>query len=227
MESLPARQPRVPFDRAVWVGQLGANGRLRKVHAANLSRGGMFLRSREPLEVGQPVMVALDSSQEIVPLAHAEVVWTLAAIGFGIAFRELQPDAEALLELLLESGKVEAGKFAPGPARPPADALRHREPITPAIYAMTGRPAPLGPEPRTVLDAVPPVEPLDLKPPEVEKAGETRALWTGFNLPNRQRVKARVLSHELLLDFGSETVTRVVQKGNKVTLYFQSAARPV
>src|SRR5437899_53380 len=187
VSSFPGRAPRVPFDGAVWVGQVGQlPGRLRKLYAANLSRGGMFLRTEDPLPVGQPLMVALDSSEEIVPIANAEVVWQRSAepdageagdeepAGIGIRFRDLQPEAAALLASLL-------GESPDAFERGAASLDDAPEPVTPALT-----PAELAAEPLTQHGGLPPLELVESEEPPT---AETRAFWTGFNLPNRSRVK--------------------------------------
>ncbi len=101
---------------------------------ANLSRGGAFLRSWEPLESGRRVIVAIDMPLGGELQLTARVVWTrremrggssqeVEAPGYGLEFFECSDRELARLDRLLD---------ALG-AAPPALSERDTQPPTPRI----------------------------------------------------------------------------------------------
>ncbi len=106
-----ARLPRVKFVKTVQVRFVG-NGKtqLRRCTVSDLSRGGMFIRTPEPLAPGTRVSVALEVRGQALPFAEVEVAWHRArreAVkggsfpGFGVKFTELAPRARALVDHLV------------------------------------------------------------------------------------------------------------------------------
>jgi uncharacterized protein (TIGR02266 family) len=80
--------------------------------AGNLSLGGLFVRSSEPLPVGTHVTLELEARGQTLPFAEAEVVWhrndpadepgTLP--GVGLRFEPLGAESRALVMHLLDQG---------------------------------------------------------------------------------------------------------------------------
>ena len=144
------RLPRVDFVQQVCVVPLDGSGRMERLWAVNLSLGGMCLRSPQPPVPGTRVSVSLDSPQQLLPLAEAEVVWqSMSATlgeqhgGFGLRFTDLK--AKALIHTLVEHGgtttpavsvsRVEVHAFTPRalPAEPRTQEHRDDDEKTPAI----------------------------------------------------------------------------------------------
>jgi uncharacterized protein (TIGR02266 family) len=108
------RSPRVPFQRLVRVRSLDGRGPSRRLWAMNLSVGGMFIRSADPLPVGTRVRIEVEWAATVVDLAEAEVVWSRStggdhAAGFGLRFVEVAAASQQLLaDLVRQNGKTSA-----------------------------------------------------------------------------------------------------------------------
>ena len=160
-----ARQPRVPFERRVWVGNADVNGPMKRLWAQNLSKGGMFIRTREPFQLGSQLLVALDGAQEILPLAEGTVVWQRQARdsgespdqppGVGIAFTSLKPAVGVLLDTLVESGGV------PAPVYPAHNSVLRPEPKTPVLRSADS--PILAAEPAWVMVTLPGIGPVRIR----------------------------------------------------------------
>lgn len=113
------RLPRVDFIRQVLIVALDGKQTVERLWAENLSLGGMFVRSSQPLPPGTRVRVALDSLQDTFPLGEAEVIWqkTSATLstrsgGFGLRFTQLKSAARSFVETLVRHGGTAAAPVA-------------------------------------------------------------------------------------------------------------------
>jgi hypothetical protein len=100
---------------------------------ANLSRGGAYLRSWEPLEAGRRVILTIDPAGDALQLT-ARVVWTrrqlqraeregLEAPGYGLEFVECSQRELAQLDRWLRSDPaVDRSRRAPEPPTTPPGA---------------------------------------------------------------------------------------------------------
>ena len=82
----------------------------------NLSMGGMFIRTADPLPVGARIRVEIEWASTVIPLAEAEVVWQRHgsadyACGFGLKFTRVDAQSKAMLDALMQSGGSTAGLF--------------------------------------------------------------------------------------------------------------------
>jgi hypothetical protein len=92
--------------------------------APNVTRGGIFLPSKEPREVGATIRFELALDDESVVFAGEGVVTWAKPKGMGVKFTTLGPEAQPILERLLErrqqvqdaSPPATKGKQAPAPA---------------------------------------------------------------------------------------------------------------
>jgi len=77
----------------------------------NLSVGGMFIRSADPLPIGARVRVEVEWAATVIPLAEGEVVWRREmgadhAAGFGLRFTRVDPQSRNLLQTLVKNGSA-------------------------------------------------------------------------------------------------------------------------
>ena len=105
-------------------------------YATNISRGGMFVRTRDPRPSGTPVLFDLQlKSGEHVIRGEGVVVWSAAPSapgeaprqpGMGVRFTALDPESRALVERVVaargEAGESDDPPRPPPPAGPPAPA---------------------------------------------------------------------------------------------------------
>ena len=99
--------------------------------APNVTRGGIFLVSREPQPVGTLLRfeVSLLSGTPVL-IGQGRVTWTKAydpqepskPYGMGVQFTDLDPASRPVLGRLLASRRVEPGRAQPGTASSPAPA---------------------------------------------------------------------------------------------------------
>lgn len=74
------RHPRVPVRQRVWCE--GANVTLY-VQALNVSRGGLFVRTASPAEIGRAFRVSFSDLEDGEVVAQVEVVWARRENGSG------------------------------------------------------------------------------------------------------------------------------------------------
>lgn len=79
----------------------------------NLSSGGMFIRTADPLEVGARIRIEVEWAATVIPLAEGEVVWSRGigkdqAAGFGLRFTRVEPQSQQLLDTLVKHGGTSA-----------------------------------------------------------------------------------------------------------------------
>jgi uncharacterized protein (TIGR02266 family) len=108
------RLPRVPFKRLVRVRSADGRGTSRRLWAMNLSTGGMFIRSADPLPVGARIRIEVEWASTVIPLADGEVVWIRStgseyAAGFGLRFTRMDSSTRSLIDSLVQHG----GECAP------------------------------------------------------------------------------------------------------------------
>jgi uncharacterized protein (TIGR02266 family) len=104
-----SRPPRVPFQRPVRVRSADGVGPSKRLWALNLSVGGMFIRSADPLPLGTRVRIEVEWAATVIPLAEAEVVWRREmgeeqSAGFGLRFTRVDHAARELLSSLVKLG---------------------------------------------------------------------------------------------------------------------------
>jgi uncharacterized protein (TIGR02266 family) len=161
-------------------------------YAADVSRGGIFIRTREPLAVGTRLKLEF-TLQDAAPLLAGEgtVVWIRehdparenVTPGMGVRFDKLTPETQPTLEkILAEKTRLEqAGGAAPGPAKGGGIAVRRPSGVFASLdsdaraalgaAARAGNEAPTaGPELTPI--AVPPAPAVPAPPPP---AGKTSA----------------------------------------------------
>jgi uncharacterized protein (TIGR02266 family) len=92
----------------------------RASYLRDLSQGGLFVRSRQPLEIGTVVTLELHIPDEELPLALSGTVARVEAQGFGVKFNELDLTAKAKLDKILRrfdpGADTESHPVAPLPA---------------------------------------------------------------------------------------------------------------
>jgi len=100
------RQPRVDFFSKVKVIDKESNS-AQEVFAANVSRGGIFLRSNRPLPRGKQVELEFDLDDGPVKVDVGEVVWTKpfepvsvdgSLPGMGVQFKNMPNDSRRRIE---------------------------------------------------------------------------------------------------------------------------------
>lgn len=69
----------------------------------NLSRGGLFIRSADPLKPGTRLRIEVEWASTVIPLAEGEVVWARPqsrthAGGFGVRFTSVASSSRGLIE---------------------------------------------------------------------------------------------------------------------------------
>ncbi len=139
----PRRARRIAFLRPVHLRTLDQSGLPKRMFAANLSRGGMFIRAPNPPPPGTRVEIFLEARGRVLKFAQATVAFVLPreqAVargrlpGFGVEFTDLAPRSRALVHHLLKLvPEVPVGRDVPsrrqpvakeGPARPRRQRLR-------------------------------------------------------------------------------------------------------
>jgi molecular chaperone DnaK len=179
--------------------------------AVNISRGGVFIRTRDPKPVGSLLAFELRlAGGEPVIRGQGVVRWVRAedlaahpprAPGMGVQFTELDDASRALVERMVtlrERRGVAPGVVAPAPVAPRLD-------VTPLP---TRAPAPVIPSPAPVPAASPP--PLAPAPPRLTPApGRAGAVQADLSLPHRiEQVSAGPLRLDLGLPAAPEPVTK-------------------
>jgi uncharacterized protein (TIGR02266 family) len=150
--------------------------------AANVSEGGMFLRSNQPLPQGKKVELEFDVPTGKVRVEDCEVIWSRPfepinldgqPAGMGIQFKAMTPDARQTIESFIEDALDNEPASTPGqsmkpplqpPEGPPLDSLPPREAASRAVAI---NPNPAGPAPG-LRAATPDPQPasVPLAPPE-------------------------------------------------------------
>jgi uncharacterized protein (TIGR02266 family) len=140
------RAPRVPFVRLLQVLPTSGGNTSRRLWAQNLSLGGAFIRTAEPLPVGTRVRVSFAGpDQKTVQVGEAKVCWrrsvgtVLEPTGFGVQFLNIEPPARALIQDLVQK----ALRPATGLKRPTAPAVD----VEPPLRAPGWRPPLVPPKP--------------------------------------------------------------------------------
>jgi len=125
----PRRARRIAFLRPVHLRTLDQGGPAKRMFAANLSRGGMFIRSPTLPAVGTRVEVLLEARGRVLRFAEATVTFLLPrdqAVargrlpGFGVRFTRLSPRSRALVDHLLTLVPEQPPRRLPPHRRPPA-----------------------------------------------------------------------------------------------------------
>jgi uncharacterized protein (TIGR02266 family) len=172
------KSPRVDFFQKVRV-VVPEDQTAVDLFAANVSEGGMFLRSNQPLPRGKKVELEFEVPEGKVRVEDCEVVWSRPfepisvggePAGMGIQFKAMAPEAQKTIEAFIEDalgdedGSVEerAGLSMPLPLKspppPPAEDAPPREVIEPAGVFLTPSPRPARPPP---VRLAPPTEPVE------------------------------------------------------------------
>jgi hypothetical protein len=86
--------------------------------APNVTRGGIFLPSREPRDVGAAIRFELALEDDRVVFSGAGVVTWAKPKGLGVKFTALDPDMAPILERLLDRRQQGAETTAAKPAEP-------------------------------------------------------------------------------------------------------------
>jgi len=153
------REPRTPVGLRVKLSY-GSVDEFVERFATNISRGGVFIRTRDPKPVGTQVNLELRlAGGELVVRARGVVRWIAeenlsarppAAPGMGIQFLALDDASRLVIERIVTHR--ERRGLAPGLASPAASA--ERPAVTPAPTRLA---APLPPDPVDAPGATPPV----------------------------------------------------------------------
>lgn len=88
---------------------MDGRGTCRRLWAMNLSTGGMFIRTADPLTVGEKVRIEVEWAATVLPLAEGEVVWSREmggqnVPGFGLRFTRIDPRSARMLETVVKHG---------------------------------------------------------------------------------------------------------------------------
>jgi molecular chaperone DnaK len=116
------REPRVDVELGLQLA-FGSVDEFIVRYALNISRGGIFVRTRDPAAVGTPVAfdIRLRSGERVIR-GKGIVSWTTAPAvpgepehvpGMGIAFTELDPDSRALVDRVVALRGVEGALADP------------------------------------------------------------------------------------------------------------------
>jgi molecular chaperone DnaK len=127
-------------------------------YAANVSRGGIFVRTRDPRPPGSEVMldVALDSGLQVIR-GRGVVRWTTPPsgpgepqrdAGMGIRFTDLTPESRALVDRIVARGDVAARSEEPPLPKAAARGTADPAATAPAAPAAVRPPTPSGVPPR-------------------------------------------------------------------------------
>ncbi len=115
------RSPRVPLVRAVQIRPVDVPLEPRRCLLADLSRGGMFIRTPEPFMQGTRLWVSLEVRGQPLPFGEVEVAWQRPRgepPGFGARFMDLAPRARALVDHLVFLCTPPKAPPIAGPPRP-------------------------------------------------------------------------------------------------------------
>ena len=129
MDQPPPKEPRGPVSLRIKFRSASLDQFIER-YAVDVSRGGIFIRTREPLPVGTTLRFDFQL-QDTAPLLAGEgtVVWirendpTRAGVtpGMGVRFDKLTPASQPVLEkILAEEGPARAGGRARQRRTPPA-----------------------------------------------------------------------------------------------------------
>ena len=72
---------------------------------ANLSEGGLFVRTRAPLDVGAEATVRFEARPGVVVTAAARVMWTRPD-GMGLRFERIDDAALAVIRRIIDSDSL-------------------------------------------------------------------------------------------------------------------------
>ncbi|MBI5070689.1 MAG: TIGR02266 family protein [Deltaproteobacteria bacterium] len=154
------REPRVEVKLAIRVA-CGTLDEFAERYALNLSRGGLFVRARDPSPAGTPVSIdiQLATGQQAIR-GRGVVAWTsgpsapgepLRRPGMGIRFTDLAPDSAKLVDLVVATQpRAGQGSEPPGPPEEGAPAFEETVLEPPAGAAPAGE-SPAQPGPRGTL----------------------------------------------------------------------------
>jgi len=151
------REPRVDVELGLQLA-FGSLDEFIVRYAINISRGGIFVRTRDLQPAGTPVAfdIRLQSGERVIHgkgvvswATHPSVPGEPKRVpGMGIAFRELDPESRALVERVVALRGAEGA--LEGPPRPaedlePAIGVRAREPSVPdgGAAGLAARPQPV------------------------------------------------------------------------------------
>jgi molecular chaperone DnaK len=147
------REPRVGVDLGLQLA-FGSVDEFIVRYALNISRGGVFVRTRDPRPAGTPVAfdIRLQSGAPVIR-GKGVVSWTTPPAapgepeqvpGMGIAFTELDPQSRALVERVVEIRGAEGALTGPPPyPEPSAEPGPTGVPESAAESAPAGAGAPL------------------------------------------------------------------------------------
>ncbi|HVR00529.1 MAG TPA: TIGR02266 family protein [Polyangia bacterium] len=175
MDQPPSKEPRGPVSLRIKFRSATLDQFIER-YAVDVSRGGIFIRTREPLPVGTQLRFDFQL-QDAAPLLAGEgtIVWIRendptragATPGMGVRFDKLTPASQPVLEKILadKARREQAGAPAkPGPAggmavRQPSSTFSTLDPASArAAQAVSGPPrvgglSPLGAQPRVPASA--------------------------------------------------------------------------
>jgi len=159
------REPRVEVKLAIRVAS-GTLDEFAERYALNLSRGGLFVRARDPSPPGTPVSIDIQlATGEQAIRGRGVVAWTsgpsapgepLRRPGMGVRFTDLDPESAKLVDLVVATQpRAGQGSEPPGPTEEgdPAfeEAILERPAgVAPAEAAAVPGPRASGPSPRVV-----------------------------------------------------------------------------
>ncbi len=190
------QHPRVDFFQKVRVLVPGEETSV-DLFAANVSEGGMFLRSNQPLPKGKRVELEFDVPTGKVRVEDGEVVWSRPfepisldgqPAGMGIEFKEMSPTARQTIEDFIEDALDEAPAQGQSmklplqpPEGPPLDSLPPREDTSRAVVT---NPTPVGPPPGFQSAPVPLAPPEEPAPAPAAASAPQAAepSWPDFQL---------------------------------------------
>ncbi len=158
-------------------------------YSANISPGGMFIRTQTPEPVGRMIgfELRLGDGYELIR-GTGEVVWARPIdqgpdkqAGMGIRFLEISPDGRELIYQMVDNYIAQGGTpfdvtDMPAPSPAPTEEIVPLEPKAAAVFTAPTL-APIAPVPPT-MPAARPQEPAELAPPapvEVAPAGCRRS----------------------------------------------------
>lgn len=107
------KHPRYPMELRVTL-RLGPKRKRSKAILMDLSRGGMFLRSKQQVDLGRAVDVSFEARPAYACEAKGRVVRTMNTKmlrGFGVSFEETNDNFERLLEIVERLRPDARGEF--------------------------------------------------------------------------------------------------------------------
>jgi Tfp pilus assembly protein PilZ len=135
--------------------------------APNVTRGGLFIPTRETREVGASIRFELALQDGTVVFAGEGVVTWAKPKGLGVKFTTLDPDSAPMLERLLREREAGPAAEPDKPATPLAAAPVAAAPITVAPVVAAPRvaaPAAAPPPARPAIASPPPIRPAIVSP---------------------------------------------------------------